>query len=82
VQEPHAITARKIVDLLQARRKRIGWSQETLAVEARVSSSCVRHLERGRSTPTLITLLKLSQAMGVDLAVLLRKAQKGQKESR
>jgi ribosome-binding protein aMBF1 (putative translation factor) len=82
VQDPHTITARKIVDLLQAERERIGWSQETLAVAARVSSSCVRHLERGRSTPTLITLLKLSEAMGVDLAVLLRRARKGQKGRR
>jgi len=76
VHEPHAITARKIVDLLQAKRKQIGWSQERLAVEARVSSSCVRHLERGRSTPTLITLLKLSEAMGLSLATLLQRAQK------
>ena len=72
--EPHAITAQKIVDLLHAERKRLGWSQETLAVAAGVSNSCIRHLEHRRATPTLITLLKLADALGLDLSALLRTA--------
>ena len=75
--DPHAAIAEKIVSALQAERKRLGWSLETLAVAARVSNSCIRHLEHQRATPTLVTLLKLASALGLDLAVLLRNARKG-----
>lgn len=75
--DPHATTAQKIVDLLHAERTRLGWSQETLAVAAGVSNSCIRHLEHGRATPTLITVLKLADALGLDVAVLVRNARSG-----
>ena len=76
VPDPHAAIAEKIVAALQAERKRLGWSLETLAVAAGVSNSCIRHLEHQRATPTLVTLLKLASALGLDLAVLVRNAQK------
>ncbi len=75
VPDSHAYTTRKLVELLSAERKLRGWSQETLAVAARVSPSCIQHLEHERSTPTLITLLKLAAALDLDLAELLRASQ-------
>ena len=82
VPDLHALTAQKLVELLSAARKLRGWSQETWAVEAKVSTSCIQHLEHSRSTPTLITLLKLANALEMDLPDLLREAQKaaGEKE--
>ena len=77
VPDSHVLTTQKLVALLSAARKQRGWSQETLAVKARVSPSCIQHLEHQRSTPTLLTLLKLAQALEMDLPSLLRKAQKG-----
>ncbi len=74
VPDPHAVTARKLVELLSAARKQRGWSQETWAVQAGVSPSCIQHLEHGRSTPTLITLLRLAKAVEMDLPDLLRTA--------
>lgn len=74
--DSHASTAQKIVTALHAERKRRGWSQETLAVTAGLSDSCVRHLENRRATPTLVTLLKLATALDLDLAELLRAAMK------
>lgn len=74
--DTHARTADKIVEALAAERKRLGWSFDRLAVEADVSNSCIRHLERQRSTPTLVTVLKLTTALGMDLPDLLRAAQK------
>lgn len=71
----HAKTTQNLVELLTAGRKQRGWSQETLAVEAKVSPSCIQHLEHGRSTPTLMTLLKLAAALEMDLPDLLRAAQ-------
>jgi hypothetical protein len=41
-----------------------------------VSNSCVRHLEHGRSMPTFVNLLKLADALDLDLAVLLRTARR------
>ncbi|MCX6982110.1 MAG: helix-turn-helix transcriptional regulator [Verrucomicrobia bacterium] len=75
--DSHATTAAKIIAALQAERKRVGWSLETLAVAAGVSDSCIRHLEHQRATPTLVTLLKLASALELDLSILLRTAQKG-----
>ena len=75
VPDSHALTAQKLVELLTAERKQRGWSQETWAVAARVSPSCIQHLEHARSTPTLITLLKLATALEMDLPDLLRSAQ-------
>ena len=74
--DSHARIADKIVEALAAERTRLGWSFDRLGVEADLSNSCIRHLERQRSTPTLITLLKLTDAMDLDLADLLREARK------
>jgi ribosome-binding protein aMBF1 (putative translation factor) len=76
VLDSHALIARQIVEALAAERLRLGWSFERLAVEADVSNSCIRHLEHARSTPTLITLLKLATALKMDLPDLLRAAQR------
>ena len=76
VPDSHALTTQKLVELLSAARRQRGWSQETWAVEAKVSPSCIQHLEHARSTPTLITLLKLSGALQMDLPDLLRDAQR------
>ena len=80
--DPHAAIAKKIIAALQAERKRLGWSLDTLAVAAGVSDSCIRHLEQERAMPTLITLLKLAAALDLDLAILLRNAQKGEQRRR
>ncbi len=76
VPESHAEIARKIVELLHTKRKQRGFSQESLALAADVSPSCIQHLESNRSTPTLITLLKLCEALEIDLADLLRTARR------
>jgi len=74
VPDSHTAIAKKIVELIHAERKRRNWSQETLAVAADVSNSCVRHLEHGRSTPTFVNLLKLADALDLDFAALLQTA--------
>jgi transcriptional regulator with XRE-family HTH domain len=76
VPDSHASTAQRIITALYAERKRRGWSQETLAVAAGLSDSCIRHLENQRATPTLVTLLKLASALDLDLAELLQTAMK------
>lgn len=76
VRDQHALTVTKIVAALRDERKRLGWSYETLAVATDLSSSCIRHLEKDRATPTLVTLLKLATALRLDLVKLLAAARK------
>ena len=57
-------------------REAKGWSQETLAERANLNRSYVGELERGQAIPSLVTLEKLGQALGVSLANLLAHAER------
>lgn len=48
-----------------------GWSQEALAERADLNRSYIGELERGQAIPSLLTLKKLSLALGVSLSHLL-----------
>ncbi|CAN7408314.1 helix-turn-helix domain-containing protein [Acidovorax sp. LjRoot118] len=48
-----------------------GWSQELLAEHADLNRSYVGEIERGRAIASLVTIDKLSQALGVSSATLL-----------
>ena len=56
-------------------RKQRGLSQETLASRARLSRAGIGHMESGRTTPTLLLLLKIASVLEVDLFKLFRKAE-------
>ncbi len=58
-------------NLLRARRQ-VGLSQEQLAFRAGVTRNYVGGLERGEKSPTLRTLDKLAEALGVSPLDLLR----------
>lgn len=57
---------------LRAERNRIGLAQERLALEAGVDRTMVSKIERGLTNPSLETLLKLSNHLGVSISDLLR----------
>jgi transcriptional regulator with XRE-family HTH domain len=52
-------------------REAQGWSQEQLAERADLNRSYIGELERGQAIPSLLTLKKLSIALGVSLSNLL-----------
>jgi transcriptional regulator with XRE-family HTH domain len=56
---------------LTARRKRLGWSQMELAVEAGLNYQVIGILERGVRPPTPVTLSKLARALGCRESALL-----------
>jgi transcriptional regulator with XRE-family HTH domain len=56
---------------LKELRKRRGWSQEKLAHEAGISRTYLARLETARQDPTLSTLEKLAEALGVKVAKLI-----------
>lgn len=47
------------------------WSQEELAEKANLNRSYLGEVERGKAIPSLITLEKLADALGVSVADLL-----------
>lgn len=51
-------------------RKKNGISQETLALIADVNPAYVGQIERGVKNPTINTLKKLTDTLGIDLATL------------
>ena len=52
-------------------RKRLGLSQEALALQAEVDRTYVSQLERGVANPSLLILHRISVVLGVDLSVSL-----------
>lgn len=52
-------------------RAEIGWSQEDLAAEARVTKMTILDLECERRNVTLDTLARIAQNLGVSLSALL-----------
>ena len=68
------ITDQLIVEIAQqvyTARKAIGWSQEDLARHAKIRGDTVGRLERLDGYPSLPTLSKLADALGLDLRVAL-----------
>lgn len=47
-----------------------GMSQEMLALEANINTAFVGHLERGLKSPTVTTLEKITNALGISLEEL------------
>jgi transcriptional regulator with XRE-family HTH domain len=53
-------------------RKRKGWSQEDLALEANVNKNYICDLEKGRRNPTLKLLEKISLAFNITISELTK----------
>ena len=53
-------------------RKRLGWSQEDLALEANVNKNYICDLENGRRNPSLDILERIAKALNITLSELFR----------
>lgn len=62
---------RSIGDKVRQLRKSHGWTQQELADKAGITKQTVWNLESARSAPGTGTLMKLADALGVDLGDLL-----------
>jgi HTH-type transcriptional regulator / antitoxin HipB len=56
---------------LRERREKRGWSQRELAEASGVSREYIARIELGQHDPTLSTLEKLAQALGMKVAKLI-----------
>jgi transcriptional regulator with XRE-family HTH domain len=64
----------KVAKALRDTRVRKGLSMSTVAERAGLSQQMVSYVERQMRMPTLDTLLRISEALAIDPAELLRKA--------
>jgi transcriptional regulator with XRE-family HTH domain len=64
------------------RRLRVerGISQDDLAYSAGVERAYVGHLERAKRNPTVVTLAKLAEALGVHVGQFFREPETGEQE--
>lgn len=53
-------------------RKRRGWSQEDLALEASINKNYLSDLERGMRNPTLKVMEKIAVALQIDISELTK----------
>lgn len=71
--QAEAIVARA-VQVLENHRESLGLSKRKLALSAGLDPKTVGLIERGERSPTLLTLLLISSALGVDLSSTIAKA--------
>ncbi len=57
---------------IQRERKRRRWSQERLALAAGFSQGMISRIESGQINPPLSTLRRLAEAMGIEVAEMMR----------
>lgn len=60
---------------IRALRQARGMSQEALALEAEVDLSYLGRIERGDNNPALLTLCRISMALGTSASEILRSAE-------
>jgi transcriptional regulator with XRE-family HTH domain len=56
---------------VKQQREALGLSLRTLAARSGISSSMISDIERGTKSPTVVTVVRLAQALGVDAATLV-----------
>mgnify|MGYP000598227014 FL=1 len=61
-----------IVETLKKRRIRLQVTQETLALLTGVSLRTIKQLEAGKGNPTLETIQKLADALGLELQLIIK----------
>ena len=64
----------KVAELLREERERKGLSMTVLAGRAGLSQQSISYIERGLRIPNLDTLIRLTDALEIDLWPLLKKA--------
>ncbi len=63
----------EIRNMMKARREAMQVTQETLAALSGVGLRTLKQLESGKGNPTLLTLQKLSDVLGMEVYLRLKK---------
>lgn len=67
-----SLIANKLGRVIRLERERRQLSQEALAELAGINRSFIGEIERGEATPTIATLQKLADALGMKLSELIK----------
>lgn len=59
----------EVANEIKQSRRRLGLSQEALALQAEVDRTYVSQLERGVANPSLLILHRISVVLGMDLLI-------------
>jgi len=73
-QARHRAVVSAITQILRAERERQGLSMNALATRAGLSQQMVSYVEREMRNPTLDTVLRMTGALGVNLADVINAA--------
>jgi transcriptional regulator with XRE-family HTH domain len=65
-----------VARILKAERKKRQLSMTTMAAKAGLSQQMVSYVERGMRNPTLETLLRITDALDINLAKVIARASK------
>ena len=75
--EPAAAISRTIGRRVRATRTELGWTLDQLAARSGVSRRMLINVEQGVTNPSIATLLRLSDALGIGLPALVDTADDG-----
>ena len=62
-----------LISTLKSRRESLKITQETLAELSSVGLRTLKQFERGKGNPTLVTMQKLADVLGMELKLLVKK---------
>ena len=71
VPVPETVSPLGIGPALLARRKRMGLTLAQLASQSGLSAPFISQVERGQAAPSIVSLLALAKALGVDMSYFL-----------
>jgi transcriptional regulator with XRE-family HTH domain len=61
-----------IIKIIKARRESLKVTQETLAMLSGVGLRTLKQFESGKGNPTIMTLQKLGDALGLEISISLK----------
>ena len=64
--------SKEIFNIVKARRESLNVTQETLAQLSGVALRTLKQFENGKGNPTLQTLQKLGDALGLEVTVIIK----------
>ncbi|MBN9694452.1 MAG: helix-turn-helix transcriptional regulator [Zoogloea sp.] len=72
VAKPFDDLRAELANEIKQSRRRLGLTQEALALQAEVDRTYVSQLERGIANPSILILHRISTVLGTDLSISLR----------
>ncbi len=73
MQQKYNIMSMSIQEVMKERRKKLGITQQDLAEMAEVGISTIKQIESGKGNPSLGTVEKIMEVLGMEIKFEVRK---------